>query len=72
MRFPEQAREGTEAHTDALRRCNQARDHQREMGDALAASKGTANERAASTRLAAATEQTAAREAWVSWIERGY
>jgi hypothetical protein len=72
MRFPEQAREGSEAHTDALRRQDEARDHQRDMSDAFAASKGTPNERGATVRLAAATEQTAAREAWVSWIERGY
>jgi hypothetical protein len=72
MRFPEQAREGTPAHADALRRRDQARDHRRDMGDALAASEGTANERVATVRLAEATEQAAAREAWVSWIERGY
>lgn len=72
MRFPEQEREGTAAHADALRRRDQARHHQSDMDKALAASKGSAKERAATTRLAEATEQTAAREAWVSWIERGY
>jgi hypothetical protein len=72
MRFPEQERVGSEAHRDALHRRDQARDHQRDMRDALAASRGTQGERAATTRLAAATEQTAAREAWVGWIERGY
>jgi hypothetical protein len=72
MRFLEQAREGTAAHADAVRRRDEARDHRREMVDALAASKGGANERAATARLAEASEQAAAREAWVSWIERGY
>ena len=72
MRFPEQAREGSEAHAQALRRRDRARDHQRVMDEALAASTGRANQRAATTRLAEASEQVAAREAWVSWIERGY
>ena len=72
MRFPEQAREGTSAHDDALRRRDAARAHESDMKDALATSEGTPRERAATTRLAAASEQTAAREAWVSWIERGY
>jgi hypothetical protein len=72
MRFPEHARVGTEAHDQALHRRDVARGHQRDMRDALQASRGTSSERAATTELAAASEQTAAREAWVSWIERGY
>jgi hypothetical protein len=72
MRFPVQEHVGSAAHRDALRRRDQAREHQRDMRDALEASTGAQDERAATTRLAEASEQTAAREAWVSWIERGY
>lgn len=72
MGFQDQALGGSEAHTDALRRLDEARDHQHEMQDALDASKETASEDAAATDLAAANEKKAAREAWVTWIERGY
>jgi hypothetical protein len=72
LRFPEQPRQVSEAHADAVHRQAEAREHERDMFLELTASKGTPKERGAITRLAAATEETAAREAWVHWIERGY
>jgi hypothetical protein len=72
MRFPEQARKGSEVHADALRRLDDARDHQHDMQDALEASKDASSERAAVTELAAASNKAAACEAWLIWVERGY
>jgi hypothetical protein len=72
MSFQDESREGSDAHTDALRRLNEARGHQYEMEDALGASKGAPSEPAAAEKLSAACETSAAREAWVAWIERGY
>ena len=72
MRFPEQAREGSEAHVDALRRLDDARDHKRDMHRAHEASKDGSAEPAAAAELSAASDVIAAREAWVAWIERGY
>ena len=72
MRFPETTREGSEGHRDALRRLDAAqadRHHKRELQQAA---KGTVNARDAAVDLAAADERLAAREAWVSWVERGY
>jgi hypothetical protein len=72
MRFPKESREGTEGHSDARDRLDEARDHQRDLHRALEASKDTPGERAAAADLAAATAQTAAREAWLTWAERDY
>jgi hypothetical protein len=72
MSFHDQSRESSDAHSDALRRLEEARGHQYEMQDALGASKGAPSEHAVAVKLAAACETTAAREAWVAWIERGY
>ncbi len=72
MRFPEQGREGTEVHADAVRRVDEARDHQHDMRDAHEASKHTSGEPAAADDLSAASAQTDAREAWLAWVERGY
>ena len=72
MRFPEQPREGTPANDDAIRRLAHARDHQHHMSAALEESKTTSTERSATANLAEANESLAAREAWVSWVERGY
>ena len=72
MRFPETTRDGSEGHQDALRRLDAAhadRHHKRELQHAA---RGTADERDAAVALAAADERLAAREAWVSWVERGY
>jgi hypothetical protein len=70
--FPEQPREGSEAHSDARRRLDEARTEQSDMSDALDDSKETSGEADAASDLSAAKEKVAAREAWVSWIERGY
>ena len=72
MRFPEQAREGTEAHAAALRRLDEARRQQRDMHDAHEASRETPSEGAAAAKLSAADDNAGAREAWVDWVERGY
>jgi len=72
VRFPETPREGTEAHASALDRMTDAREAQRHSRDASDAARGTPSEPARARDLAAADEQLAAREAWVSWIERGY
>ena len=72
MKFPEQAREGSEGHGDAVRRLEQAREDQHDRQDALEDAKGTSSEPAAVTDLEAAREKTAAREAWLVWVERGF
>jgi hypothetical protein len=72
MRFPETARKGTEGHRDAVRRLEQAKVEQHHTSERLDAATGTVAERAAADELAASREQVAAREAWVSWVERGY
>ncbi len=72
MRFPESPREGTEAHTSALRRLDAARVEQRDRSEAHEAARDSAGEPAAADELSEANEQVAAREAWVGWIERGY
>jgi hypothetical protein len=72
MRFPEHTRAGSEAHSGALRRLDEAHNQQREASDAHETSKQTPREPGATSDLAAANEQVAAREAWVSWVERGF
>jgi hypothetical protein len=71
MRFPERSREGSDAHTDALRRLERARGDQRRASEDHEASKRTPREPAAAGDLAAAEDQVAAREAWAGWVERG-
>jgi hypothetical protein len=72
MRFPEETREGSEAHLDALRRLDEARTYARNAGEAHQASKETPREAAAASELVGARQRVAAREAWSSWVERGY
>jgi hypothetical protein len=72
MRFPEPAPEGSAAHVDAVRRLDEAREHQGQKRDALDAARHTERERVAATELAAASQNAAAREAWLVWVERGY
>ncbi|MDQ6914361.1 MAG: hypothetical protein M3155_00950 [Actinomycetota bacterium] len=55
-----------------MRRRDAARSEQHHRRDVQAASQGTGEERSATRELAAANEELAAREAWVSWVERGY
>ena len=72
MKFPELSRRGTDVHVSAVRRRDAARSEQRRRRDVLAAARGTDEERAAVSELAAADHEVVAREAWVSWVERGY
>ena len=72
MEFSEDPREGTEAHSDAMRRLDDARTEQTEMSDALDESKETSGEPDAAADLSAAKEKVAAREAWLAWVERGH
>jgi hypothetical protein len=72
MNFPELPRQGTDAHASAVQRRDSARSEQRLRRDNLAAVRGTNEERSAVSELAAANQEVAAREAWVSWVERGY
>lgn len=72
MKFPELSRQGTEAHDSAVRRRDVARSQQRVRRDALVAARGTDEERSATSELAAANQEVVAREAWLSWVERGY
>jgi hypothetical protein len=72
MKFPELSRQGTEAHGSALRRRDSARSEQRLRRDNLAAVRGTHEERSATSELSAANQEVVAREAWLSWVERGY
>lgn len=62
----------SQTHADARRRLDAARDHQNDMHEAFEATKGTLRELPAATELAAATEKTNAREAWMSWVESDY
>ena len=72
MKFPKQAPEGPDGHAEAWFRLDDARQHEREMQAAHERSKETFGEPAAASALAAAGETTAAREAWVAWVERDY
>ena len=72
MRFPEESRLGTHAHTSALDQLEAAQAEQREKTEALDASEATGDEKAAEAELSVANDELAAREPWVSWVERGY
>jgi hypothetical protein len=72
MRFPETPRTGTEGHRDAVRRLEEAKADQHHTSERHDAATGTADERRTADDLAASGERVAAREAWVSWVERGY
>jgi hypothetical protein len=72
MKFPELPREGTDAHASAVRRRDDARSDQVRRTDVHAAAEGTEQERSAASELGAANHELAAREAWLSWVERGY
>ena len=71
MKFPETAREGTSGHNDAIRRLYAARQDERYRTDVHRTAQGTEYERDAANDLAAAGAQVSAREAWVTWVERG-
>lgn len=71
MRSPETPRHGSEAHASALERLDEALEHQHDLADRADAAKGTPGEEYATQALRVACNQTAAREAWLTWIERG-
>ena len=72
MRFPETTRQGSQGHQDALKRLDAAKADHRAKSELHHAAKDTAGKRGAADDLGAASEQVAAREAWVNWVERGY
>ena len=72
MTFPESPREGSAAHESALQRLEAARHERDRKREAYEAAEDDPARSAAGGDLAAAQEQMAAREAWVSWVERGY
>ena len=69
---PERSPRGSKVHVDAMRRLDEAREQQNDARAALEAAGGTADEQDAEEDLASAREQTAAREAWLVWLERGF
>jgi hypothetical protein len=56
----------------AAARLNAARDDETRAQDRQDRARGAGDELAAATDLYGAREQVAAREAWVTWLERGY
>jgi hypothetical protein len=72
LTFPDVTREGTAAHKSARDRLDAARDERNRRRATYDAAQGETSQRDALGNLAEANEQLAAREAWVSWIERGY
>jgi hypothetical protein len=63
---------GDEAHANAVERLDDARDHEDLMRGAADAARGTSSEDAADERLREAGNRVAAREAWLTWLERGF
>ena len=72
MKAPEVSRDGTRAHASAVRRRDAARSEQLRRSEVRARAHGIRDERSATSDLAAANQELAAREAWVRWVERGY
>ena len=60
----------TRAH--AVERLHTAREHRASCSQQHDSARGSIRELPASTELAAAEEQCAAREAWLKWIDRDY
>ena len=72
MTLPRRPVRGGDMHARAIERLDVAvndLEHSREESDAA---QGGLDERIAAASLAAATEQVAAREAWVKYIEHGH
>ena len=61
-----------ESHATALDRLDDARDHEDLMRHAAHHARGTSSQDAADARLTEAGNRVAAREAWLTWIERGF
>ncbi len=69
--FPERSRVGDPAHESAVGRLAVARGEQRRLAVDAQAARGTHAENQTARRSRGATDDVAAREAWVGWIERG-
>jgi hypothetical protein len=72
MTLPHSPRTGGEAHAEAIRRLDTARDDQRRLHQADEDAKSSAREPSAAVELSAANERVAASQAWISYIDRGY
>jgi hypothetical protein len=70
MRFPKSAGDDEAAHTSAVRDLGEAREEQRRLSDRHSAAEGTSDEADASRRLSAGRARVAAREAWLTCVER--
>jgi uncharacterized membrane protein YqiK len=71
MGFPEMSHDDDAAHADAVRRLDASLDEKRRLEERRDEVRGTADETDAEANLAAGRAQAAARDAWLSWIERG-
>jgi len=63
---------GSEAHTNAVERLDAARDEQARLQHAADDARGTPSEDTADDDAHAAADHVAAREAWLTWVERGF
>ena len=63
---------GGEVHESAVERLRDAQDDQSRLRREAYMARGTSGEDAANTELSDAAERLAAREAWLTWIERGF
>ena len=63
---------GGDVHQSALERLRAARDDQARLRRAADMARGTAAEDAAQTEVSEAGDRVAAREAWLTWVERGF
>ena len=71
MGFPEMSRNDDAAYADAVRRLDASLKETRRLEARCGDVRGTAAESDAEAALAAGRAQVAAREAWLTWIERG-
>ncbi len=69
--FPEQTRQGSDAHGVAVGRLAEARAERARTSEAFEESRSTPGEASAASSMSAADDQVAAREAWLGWVERG-
>jgi hypothetical protein len=63
---------GDAAHARAVEGLDAARDQQSRMRDAADDARGSSSEEAADDKLQEAENNFAAREAWLTWLERGF
>ena len=61
-----------EVHESAVERLRAAQDDQSRLRREAYMARGTAGEDAAKAELSEAHDRLAAREAWLTWIERGF